>query len=146
MPLRYVPSINRAGRRFAAYMERQCDRLGVTPAEGHLLGYLYENGPCPIGQLQDVMGQKPSTLTGVVDRLVQRRLLVRKPNSYDRRSVLVALTGEGRAAAERVQQALRRLEEDIEAHLEPGHVSAFQAVIGAISTVTEENGRTRILR
>ena len=146
MPLRFVPSINRAGRRFAVYMERQCDRLGVTPSEGHLLGHLYEHGPCPIGQLQDVLGQKPSTLTGVVDRLVRRRLLVRKPNATDRRSVLVALTGEGRAAAERVEQALHRLETDIESHLEPDHLSAFHAVIGAISDATDERHPPPILR
>ena len=53
---------------------------------------------------------RPSTLTGVLDRLERRELLVRVPNPADRRSIVVRLTPAGRAHATRVAEAFAELE------------------------------------
>lgn len=48
-----------------------------------------------------------STATGVVDRLVRKKLLKRDRSEEDRRIVTVALTEEGRALLEKVKKHLR---------------------------------------
>lgn len=71
---------------------------GVEPNEGHLLTYTTLYGPCPVSQLSRVFGHKPSTLTGILDRLEGAGLLVREPNEADRRSFLIRVTPEGAAS------------------------------------------------
>ena len=54
-------------------------------------------------------GQKPSTLTGVLDRLERRGLLTRAPHPADRRALQVALTPAGRKARAQVDAAFADL-------------------------------------
>ena len=51
-----------------------------------------------------------ATLTGIVNTLKGRGLVTRKPSAEDGRSVIVSLTGEGRAIIERLFPAFNRQE------------------------------------
>jgi DNA-binding MarR family transcriptional regulator len=66
-----------------------------------------------VRELVTATAQRPSTLTGVLDRLERRGLIERGANPSDRRSVLVRLTPEGRAQAERVERAYEELEPEL---------------------------------
>ncbi len=55
-------------------------------------------------------GQRPSTLTGVLDRLERRGLLGRTAHPRDRRSLQVVLTPEGRQARAPVDPAFSAVE------------------------------------
>lgn len=63
---------------------------------------------CPIGVLADEMFQSHPTMTGIVDRLQEARLVVReRVDPDDRRRVVVNLTREGRQLFERARAARR---------------------------------------
>ncbi len=63
---------------------------------------------CPIGALAEETFQSHPTMTGIVDRLQDKRLVVReRDHSEDRRQVVVQLTETGRKLLERARTARR---------------------------------------
>lgn len=75
--------------------------LDLPPAQAQALANL--DFPAPMRQLADVMACDASNVTGIVDGLERRGLVVRRPSPNDRRVKLVVLTEEGR----RRREALR---------------------------------------
>lgn len=71
--------------------------LGVTPAQLRLLLELSALEHAHATQLAERMGIHISTLSGIVDRLEERRLVHRTQDAEDRRCWDLALTDEGRA-------------------------------------------------
>ena len=81
---------------------------GLSAAETNALACFAGAPRRTVGELVAATGQKPSTLTGVLDRL--ERLVARTPNPADRRSVLIELTETGRASASAVDAAFAAVE------------------------------------
>ncbi len=61
---------------------------------------LHEYGPLPISKLAKYIMVKPSTATGIVDRLEEKGLVTRQRSLLDRRVVTIELTDAGKALAE----------------------------------------------
>jgi DNA-binding MarR family transcriptional regulator len=83
---------------------------GLSAAETNALACFAGAPARTVRELVAATGQKPSTLTGVLDRLERRGLIARTANPADRRSVLIELTDSGRAAADRVAAAFAAVE------------------------------------
>lgn len=54
-----------------------------------------QSGPLPISKLAARTPVSRAAMTGTVDRLEKRGLVQRRPNEFDRRGVVVALTQKG---------------------------------------------------
>ncbi|HEX5617102.1 MAG TPA: MarR family transcriptional regulator [Solirubrobacteraceae bacterium] len=93
-----------------AALDDELSDLGLSAAETNLLACFAGRPARAVRELVAASGQRPSTLTGVLDRLERRGLVERGPHPDDRRSVLVALTAAGQAAADRVAAAFAKLE------------------------------------
>jgi len=91
-------------------VEQELTDLGLSAAETNALACFAGRSERTVRELVDATGQRPSTLTGVLDRLERGGLVARTPNPADRRSVLVELTPNGRTAAERVAAAFAAVE------------------------------------
>ncbi|MBH1933906.1 MarR family transcriptional regulator [Streptomyces sp. AV19] len=63
-------------------------------------------GPLTLRELADSLTTDRPYTTLVVDDLARRGLVVRSENPADRRSKIVSVTGEGRAAASRAEEIL----------------------------------------
>lgn len=111
--------------------------LGVEPREGHLLSYTTLYGPCPVSELSRVFGHKPSTLTGILDRLEDAGFLAREPNAEDRRSFLVRVTPEGARVATELRERLERLEADVVGRVGERDMEGFRRVLDALGDVTQ---------
>jgi DNA-binding MarR family transcriptional regulator len=61
-----------------------------------------------MAELADYLGLERSTLSGLIDRAERRGLVSRSPGTGDRRSVVVTVTPEGAALAERVHARVVR--------------------------------------
>ncbi len=72
----------------------------VSRSEFALLQFLAEQGPSNMSDLSSHIGLALSSTTGVVNRLVERRLVERTRPADDRRTVRVKLTAAGRRALE----------------------------------------------
>jgi DNA-binding MarR family transcriptional regulator len=98
-----------------AALEDELSDLRLSAAETNLLACFAGQPARAVRELVAATGQRPSTLTGVLDRLARRDLITRGPHPADRRSVLVELTPAGQAAAHRVATAFTQLEDRLPA-------------------------------
>jgi MarR family transcriptional regulator, organic hydroperoxide resistance regulator len=96
--------------RLLAALDDELGDLGLSAAEINALACFGGAGSRTVGELVAATAQRPSTLTGVLDRLERRGLVERTANPADRRSVLVRLTPSGRTHAARVVDAFASLE------------------------------------
>jgi DNA-binding MarR family transcriptional regulator len=77
----------------------------VTPAQWRAINVLVDHGPLRLGDLAERLHIAPRSTTEVVDDLERRGLVERHPDPADRRATLVALTGDGEAAATAIRTA-----------------------------------------
>lgn len=70
-------------------------RFNLTGPQLWALWEIGQHGPCALKDLAARMHLDPSTVVGVVDRLVVKGLLVRNPDPADRRRVSLAATKAG---------------------------------------------------
>jgi MarR family transcriptional regulator, organic hydroperoxide resistance regulator len=101
--------------RLLAALDDALADLDLTAAEINALACFAGRDAVSVRELVEATAQRPSTLTGVLDRLERRGLVGRSANPADRRSVLVRLTPGGRAHAERVALAYEELEQRLPA-------------------------------
>jgi MarR family transcriptional regulator, organic hydroperoxide resistance regulator len=118
----------RVTHRLLAALDDELAHLGLSAAEVNLLACLAEAEPQTVSALGAATGQRPSTLTGVLDRLERRGLVARRPNPADRRSTLIALTSPGRDAAREVASAFER----VAARIAPDTAADVQRLLGAV--------------
>jgi DNA-binding MarR family transcriptional regulator len=94
-------------RRFLAFSENGSRSLGLTPQQHQaLLAVRAHEGPEPmtVGELAVSLMIKNHSALGLVDRLVERGLLVRGPSTVDRRRVVLRLTDTGRRKLESISR------------------------------------------
>jgi DNA-binding MarR family transcriptional regulator len=136
-PLRLLSPIHKASRQVARHLESTCSTLDVLPPEGHLLTYLASYAPASVGELVRVFGFKGSTLTSMLDRLQERRLITRRDNPADRRSLLIDITAAGERVAASLRKQIEALEEDVLGRVSQRDLAGFRAVLDALGAVTE---------
>jgi DNA-binding MarR family transcriptional regulator len=69
--------------------------LGVSAAGGLVLGLLRDHGPMSPSELGDRLIVTRATVTGLLDSLERRGLVVRSRHATDRRSLVVEITPQG---------------------------------------------------
>jgi DNA-binding MarR family transcriptional regulator len=104
---------------------------GLTPQQGQLLCVLLPQ-PYGMGALGGVLGLAKSSLTGLVDRTERNGLVKREPDPADTRAVRVALTGPGRALAERFYAATCHRIEELPAGLDPAERDTMARLLGRV--------------
>lgn len=71
--------------------------LGVTGPQRLVIRVLGRSPDCTASEIAGALTMHPSTLTGVLKRLTDRRMIDRKPDAEDRRRVRFRLTPSGLA-------------------------------------------------
>ena len=92
-------------------MDARMSRFGMTPAQTHVLRYLRQNGgQMPQRELLENLRVKPSTVNGILDRMEEKRLVVRSVSGTDARQRVVALTPAGLEREAEVKQSFLEAE------------------------------------
>lgn len=107
--------------------------LDLTPSELNALGNLADGAGRTVSELGAAVGSRPTTLTGVLDRLERRGLITRGARPGDRRAVLITLTGDGVATAAVITRAIADLEAETLAGLPAAAVEGALAVLRALT-------------
>jgi MarR family transcriptional regulator, organic hydroperoxide resistance regulator len=110
--------------------------LGLPAADINALANLADGTTRSVGALAAATATKPTTLTSVLDRLARRGYLTRDVDPADRRSFLISLTPDGRAAARTAAAAVTGLERQALATVTQEDLAGFRAVIGALTEVS----------
>jgi MarR family transcriptional regulator, organic hydroperoxide resistance regulator len=127
-----------AVHRVLDHLAAELSDLGLRQAEVNVLQQLAPGSPRSVGELAAATGQRSSTLTGVLDRLEERRLVRRRVNPADRRSFTIALTAGGERAAARVHAVFAALDAQVLADVPPAAADGFHSVLEALERHTKE--------
>lgn len=92
----------RAYQAFSAYSDAHVRQFDLTPAQFDVIATLGNTQGMTMGDIGEKTLITKGTLTGVVDRLVQKQLVQRATLADNRRCVMVQLTPEGNRLFETV--------------------------------------------
>jgi DNA-binding MarR family transcriptional regulator len=131
MPLRLVPHIHRATHRIGLYLA-DLREFGLSQGEAHILAQLAAASPATITDLHRGLAHKRSTLTSILDRLVDRGFVTRDVGASDRRTFVITPTAKGRRVARQVHDHLTDLERAIARRVTTADIRGFLNVIAAV--------------
>jgi DNA-binding MarR family transcriptional regulator len=98
-----------------------------------------ERGPAPTqSELAAASGRDKTRLIPILDRLEARGLVRRTPDPADRRNRVVALTPDGRELVGSCRAAIREMEAEFLADVDPGERATFVAVLERLADVVRE--------
>ncbi len=93
--------------RYTAICDRVCtEELAITGSQGYTLLAIPDSDSISMNDLSLRMKLASSTMTRMVDQLVQKGMVDRQPDAEDRRVVRVRLTGRGAEAKQHLQETL----------------------------------------
>jgi len=89
--------INRINKKFEKLQRRIIQKENLTTAQYSILQQLWKTDGVQFKTLANECCCSQSTITGIVDTMEKKDIVVRKMNPEDRRSVLVILTDKGKS-------------------------------------------------
>ncbi len=114
---------------------------GLTSAKWQVLGVV-EHGPIPVANIARIMGMTRQGVQRTADSLEADGLIVFKPNPHHRRAQLLALTANGRAALDLVQQRHAEWANHISDGYAPENLQAAIAVLRQLRETLNPNSLT----
>lgn len=90
--------INIVARAMKNCLERELAKIGVSPSQWMLLTALGERNKQVQTDLARMVNLDNATVTRIIDKLEEMKLLIRKQDKGDRRVQIVSLTPKGRSA------------------------------------------------
>jgi len=143
MPLHFVHPVHRATHRIGLYLGELRENE-LTQGEAHILALLAHSSQANIADLHRGLAHKRSTLTSILDRLVDRGLITRKIDESDRRTFVIMPTAKGRRLAQHINRHLSDLERAVVRRVSAADIKGFKNVISALEE--EADHRTRAKR
>ena len=131
MPLHLVHPIHRATHRIGLYLD-DLGEPGLTQGEAHILASLAHSAPATVADLHRGLAHKRSTLTSILDRLVDRGLITRQVGKADRRTFVIMPTAKGQKLAQRVSRHLSKLEQTVVRRVQAADIKGFNKVVEAL--------------
>lgn len=115
--LRIIQSLRRIIRAVDLHSRKLSMQHNITGPQLACLLILRDHGPLTASSLARKVYLSPSTIVGILDRLEEKSLVVRKRDSGDRRVVNVAITATGRelvdSAPSPLQETMSRALQDL---------------------------------
>lgn len=122
-----------------SYFRDKLQPFGVTPIQYSLLKCLWEEDIQTPTQLAQTLQVDSSTVTGLLERLERKKLIVRRYSREDRRSIFVCLEEEGRHLQAGIEEAIREANAAITTGMRPEEVQQLKDWCALM----KENARSR---
>lgn len=101
----------------SASFARKVEAAGITVSEWVVLRTLLDAAPCAARELAERTGMNKAPISRLVDRLVEKRVVLRKADPEDGRAQVLTLTAEGRRLVPRVGAMADANDAEFFAHL-----------------------------
>lgn len=106
------------------------ERFRLTLPQFYTLLHLHQsNGPSTMTDLAELTHQSAASLTGVVDRLLEKELVERTRHDKDRRQVMVEATLRGRTMIVAIKRARREQMRSALGYLSEGDLDTLQRLL-----------------
>jgi DNA-binding MarR family transcriptional regulator len=120
-----------AHRAFVKALAQELEPHGISPGEWSALRVLWMREGLTQVELAERMRVEKASLTGVLNSLEEKRLIVRARNPRDRRKINLRLTPAGRNLEKRLLACAHRINEKATAGLPPAQVAEVRALLHA---------------
>jgi len=125
---------------FQRNFHREVANFGLTfPQFMALISLERTEGTARMGPLAAAALQSSASMTGIVDRLLERGLVERQHDDQDRRSVVVRLTEEGQRLLAQIKDVRYQRIHQLVQHLSPQERACLRGVLTKMISVLEEN-------
>lgn len=111
---------------------------GISVAQCYALRAIAENPRITMNRLADALSLTVSTITRIVDQLVEKGLARRIPDPQDRRVCRAELTPRGRALLQRIERELLERERAVLARMMPSERAAVVQALRELSHAVDE--------
>lgn len=111
--------IQEVSRKTSLLLNKALEPYGITYSQFRVLNCLWKRGPLTQKEILVIISVQPSTLTGVIDLLVEKELVTRIGDGKDGRLRRVSLTSAGEALREPTWAAIDVIEERTTALMSP---------------------------
>jgi DNA-binding MarR family transcriptional regulator len=115
--------------------------LGITGPQRLVLKIVKQFPGVSAGELAHVVRLHPSTITGVIQRLVKKRLLLRERDPKDTRRVRLRVVGQANALTRRSRGTVESAVEAVLARAPAAHVRHARQVLLALASALDGAGR-----
>lgn len=113
--------------------------MDLSKNDAFALLQLYRGGGQTMSQLAEHLGVPANTVTGVVNRLAAKDLVVRSHSQTDRRIVEIEITEAGTDAVTAALRQFARYEALILAELEPAEIRVLMGVVDKVIGVLRDD-------
>ena len=121
-------------------MDARLTSYDVTPAQIHVLHYLYHCGnQAPQCDVTAHLKVKPSTANGILDRMEEKALLRRSVSASDGRKRLITLTEKGEGLQEVLRQKFAETEQLMTKGLGEEETAQLHELLRRVMTNLEED-------
>jgi DNA-binding MarR family transcriptional regulator len=131
----FIPTMRelvRAYQAFSAYSDAHVRKFDLTPAQFDVIATLGNTQGMTMGDIGEKTLITKGTLTGVIDRLVQKQLVERANPPDNRRSVIVHLPPAGQTLFEQAFPAhIAHIKERFE-QLDPSELELLRVLLGRL--------------
>ena len=131
--LTFMRLLRAVEQRVRGISKRMRSPLGVTGSEQLILRMIGRYPGLSSGELARLLHLSASTLTGVIERLVQRKLLARRTDARDRRRDVLDLTPAGRRADRVRTGTVEAYLERALANLSPREIATASGVLQTLA-------------
>ena len=122
-----VPSLLSIAKSTRAFLALLLADIGLHPGQDQLLDRLDPLAPVSVSALAEQLSVRPSTVSKMLDRLIETGLVARSANSADARRTMVQLTPDGERVQATVRNVWQRLEIDLAQSLTQDELQVLQS-------------------
>ena len=112
--------------------------IAVTMPQAKVLYLMAASGDLHMSELVALLGVSLSTVSGLVDRVVDQGLAHRREDPVDRRHVVVGLTPAGAAFIDRFRELNARQMRELLGRLDDAELASVQRALAALSRAAAE--------
>ena len=132
--------VNRLAAAFRTAVDRELKAFDLTRRQVGMLihverGCLDGDSAPTASDLTRDLGVDSTAVTRMLDRLEEKNLVTRRPDSTDGRRQLIYLTASAKSLMPKLKDVARRVESSFEADLPPSDLETFQRVLMGLSLI-----------
>ncbi len=129
--------VARASRRLMSIYERRCRSLGLTPVQLLVLGLLQEQNAATITDLATTLGFDASTMTRIIQRMVDTKLVERLADPGDRRVQRVYIHKDTKRRVKSLLAEADAIEAELSRLLSTEERESFETLLDRFSTIEQ---------
>lgn len=133
-----MTSMRELNQSFFQATRKDAETFGITRIQLMVLKIVQQCSNLGMNELADRMHSSPSTVSGIVDRLVQAGLIVRDRPEKDRRSVVLKVTPEGKRLLELTSERIMNRLAPLMQQLSEEDVSHLLRIHGQIVNILQQ--------